>query len=185
MGFPTLVKAGVTCAAGALQLWGRPQHQRGFACLTKLLCVLLHERLELILQVRQMTGRRAYCPSHCASVAVIHKENRWLSWDWKENMWRSWLLARVWCNTSAAKAPVLYILWPLDSAGNCLSFVKAERSEFLPSTEISVSWTQSRGCQCLLPKLSVHSLEFLLTTSLKKTVIKNLYNWSSNSEFLV
>lgn len=168
MGFPTLAKAGVTCAVGALQLWGRPQHRRVSACLTKLLCVLLHERLKLILQVRQMTSRRAYCSPHCASVAVIHQENRWLSWDWKENMWQSWLLAWVRCNTSTAKASVLYILWPLDSAGNCLSFVKAERLGFLPSTEISVIWTQSCGWQCLLPKLSVHSLEFLLITSLKK-----------------
>ena len=71
-----LAKAGVTCAAGALQLWGRSQHQQDSACLTKLLCVLLHERLKLILQVRQMTSRRAYCPPHCASVALIRKENR-------------------------------------------------------------------------------------------------------------
>lgn len=75
-GSPTIAEAGVTGAAGALQLWGRSQQQRASACLTKLLRVLLHERLKLILQVRQMTSRRAYCPPHCAGVALIHEENR-------------------------------------------------------------------------------------------------------------
>lgn len=58
--------------------WERSE-QQWHSCLTKVICVVLHEWLELIQQVRQVTNRKACCPSHCAYVALILEENKWLS----------------------------------------------------------------------------------------------------------
>lgn len=80
-----------------------------------LLCVLLQERLGVILKVSQMAGRGEHCPTLCASMALIHEENGWLLWGWKENVRQ-----RAWeqCDASTAKAAVLDVLWPLTA--NCL-----------------------------------------------------------------